>query len=350
MRLTRYFLVVLGLLIGGPALAHDPAGSQTIELHSADRVSSNIYVVHSPRGLPNKANYGFINNPAFIVAKDGVIVVDPGGSLQVGAELVRKIRKVTDKPVIAILNTHIHGDHWLGNDGVRRAFPQAAIYANPRMVERMKLGEGERWLERFKQMTEGAIAGTRVVAPTIGVGDGEILNLGGLNFRFHHFKAHTDTDIMIEVMSDKALFLGDIVTYRTVPSRNQPQDAYYKGQLEATRTATQFPVKLYIPGHGPTGDRSLVLESLRLQEKLYSAVTKYFGQGLSDFEMKEPIQRELAEYKDWNGLDALGQVINRIYLEIESDSFQARNSEDREACSTDEVCTLAGHKPVREDL
>lgn len=316
---ATYFLVVFSLFIGNPALAHD--GPTTIEQHSADRVSPNIYVVHSPRGLPNKANYAFINNPAFIVAKDGVIVVDPGGSLQVGAELVRKIRKVTEKPVIAILNTHIHGDHWLGNDGVRRAFPQAAIYAHPRMVDRMKLGEGEKWLERFGQMTEGAITGTRVVAPTIGVGDGEILNLGGLHFRFHHFKAHTDTDIMIEVTGDKALFLGDIVTYRTVPSRNQPQDAYFKGQLEATRAATQFPVTLYIPGHGPTGDRSLVLESLRFQEKLYSAVTKYFQQGLSDFEMKEPIQRELSEYKDWNGLDALGQVINRIYLEVEADSF-----------------------------
>ncbi len=321
MTTARYFLVMFGLLVGNPALAHNPAGPQTIEQHSADRISPNIYVVHGLRGLPNKANYGFINNPAFIVAKDGVIVVDPGGSLQVGAELARKIRKVTGKPVIAILNTHIHGDHWLGNDGVHRAYPQAAIYAHPRMVERMKLGEGERWLNRFEQMTEGVIAGTRVVAPTIGVGDGETLNLGGLYFRFHHFKAHTDTDIMIEVTSDKALFLGDIVTYRTVPSRNQPQDAYFKGQLDATRTATQLPVRLYIPGHGPTGDRSLVLDSLRFQEKLYSAVTKYFQQGLSDFEMKEPIQRELSEYKDWNGLDALGQVINRIYLEVEANDF-----------------------------
>lgn len=321
MRLAKYFLIVFGLLFGGPTLAHDPTGPQTIEQHSADRVSSSIYVVHSRRGLPNKANYGFINNPAFIVAKDGVIVVDPGGSMQVGAELVRKIRKVTKKPVIAILNTHIHGDHWLGNDGVRRAFPQAAIYAHPKMVERMKLGEGERWLERFTQMTEGAIAGTRVVAPTIGVGDGETLNLGGLHFRFHHFKAHTDTDIMIEVSSDKALFLGDIVTYRTVPSRNQPQDAYFKGQLEATRTAAQLPITLYIPGHGPTGNRSLVLESLRFQEKLYGAVTKYFRQGMRDFEMKEPIQRELTEYKNWSGLDTLGQVINQIYLEVEADSF-----------------------------
>lgn len=347
---ARHFLVVFGLIIGSPAPAHDGPEPKTIEHFSAERVSPNIYVVHSPRGLPNKENYAFINNPAFIVAKDGVIVVDPGGSLQVGAELVKKIRKVTDKPVIAIINTHIHGDHWLGNDGVRRAFPQAAIYAHPRMVERMKLGEGERWLERFGQMTEGAIAGTRVVAPTIGVGDGETLNLGGLLFRFRHFKAHTDTDIMIEVTGDRALFLGDIVTNLGVPSKNQPQDAYFRGQLEATRTATQLPVTLYIPGHGPTGDRSFVLESLRFQEALYGAVAKHFQKGLSDFEMKEPVQRELSEFKHWPGFETLGQIINRIYLEIEAESFQIKNSEDREIRSASEACTLSGLKAVREDL
>lgn len=317
---ARHFLM-FGLLVGSPALAHNGDDPKTIEHFSAEPVSPNIYVVHSPRGLPTKENYAFINNPAFVVAKDGVIVVDPGGSLQVGAELVKKIRKVTDKPVIAIINTHIHGDHWLGNDGVRRAFPQVAIYAHPRMVERMKLGEGERWLERFGQMTEGAIAGTRVVAPTIGVGDGETLNLGGLLFRFRHFTAHTDTDVMIEVIGDRALFLGDIVTNLGIPSRNQPRDAYYKGQLEATRTASQLPVTLYIPGHGPTGDRSFVLESLRFQEALYGAVVKHFKKGLSDFEMKEPVQRELSEFKHWPGFETLGQVINRIYLEVEAASF-----------------------------
>lgn len=318
---VKHSVVTLGLLAGGVAFAHDGDGPKTIEHFDAQRVGRNIYVVHSPRGLPNKGNYAFINNPAFVVARDGVIVIDPGGSLQVGTELVRKIRAITDKPVIAILNTHIHGDHWLGNDGVRRAFPRAAIYAHPRMVERMKLGEGERWRERFEQMTQGAIAGTRVVAPTIGVGDGEILSLGGLLFRFRHFQAHTDADIMIEVVGDAALFLGDIVAPRTVPSRNQPQDAYYKGQLDATRIATELPVTLYIPGHGPTGDRRFVLESLRMQESLYRAVNKYYRQGLSDFEMKQPIQRELSEFSDWHGFDALGQVISQIYLEVEAASF-----------------------------
>lgn len=37
--------------------------------------------------------------------------------------------------------------------------------------------------------------------------------------------------------------------------------------------------------------------------------------------MKEPIQRELSEFKHWPGFETLGQMINRIYLEVEAASF-----------------------------
>lgn len=156
--IARNFLVVFGLLVGGSALAHDADGPKTIEHFSVDHVTPHIYVVHGPRGISEKNNEGFLNNPAFIVTQKGVVVVDQGGSARVGEELVRKIRAVTDKPVIAIFNTHIHGDHWLGNDGIRRAYPNAVIYAHQRMVERLNRGEGEEWVSLFNRMTEGVTA------------------------------------------------------------------------------------------------------------------------------------------------------------------------------------------------
>jgi glyoxylase-like metal-dependent hydrolase (beta-lactamase superfamily II) len=319
---AKYVPLVLGLFTCTQAMAHDSTGPQTIEDFSVDRVTSRVYVIHGPRSMPNKTNRGFMNNPGFIVADSGVIVVDPGGSAQVGSELVKKIRSVTDKPVIAIFNTHIHGDHWLGNDGVRRAYPKAAIYAHQRMVERLNQGEDEEWVKLFSQMTEGASDGTRAVGPNISVQHGETLTLGGVKLRIHHpGKAHTDNDILIEVVDDKAVFLGDIVTYRTVPSMVRPQDAYFKGILDALRMASRIPSDTFVPGHGPTGDRRITQETLNFLEKLYGAVTKYYKQGMSDFEMKQPIIKELADYRDWRQFEQLGGAISRIYLEVEAESF-----------------------------
>ena len=78
---------------------------------SAEKVSNHVYVIHGPTELPNETNEGFMNNPAFVVADTGVVVVDPGSSVHTGNMLLREIRKITDMPVIAVFDTHVHGDH-----------------------------------------------------------------------------------------------------------------------------------------------------------------------------------------------------------------------------------------------
>ena len=59
-----------------------------------------------------------MNNPGFVVTEDSVVVVDLGSSTQAGRRLVDEIRSVTDKLVTHVLATHIHGDHWLGNQAI----------------------------------------------------------------------------------------------------------------------------------------------------------------------------------------------------------------------------------------
>jgi glyoxylase-like metal-dependent hydrolase (beta-lactamase superfamily II) len=67
-----------------------------------------------------------------VVTGAGVVVLDTGGSLQIGQMAIRMIRQVTHKPVVAVFNSHYHGDHWLGNhafaEGLRGQLP---IYALP---------------------------------------------------------------------------------------------------------------------------------------------------------------------------------------------------------------------------
>ena len=101
-----------------------------LDRFKAEQVSPHVYVIHGPLELPNETNEGFMNNPAFVITNDGVVVVDPGSSVHTGNMLLREIRKITDKPVIAVFDTHVHGDHWLGNDAIQRAYPDAEIYAS----------------------------------------------------------------------------------------------------------------------------------------------------------------------------------------------------------------------------
>ena len=263
-----------------------------------------------------------MNNPAAILTPNGVIIVDPGSSATIGKELLKKISKVSSKPVIAVFNTHVHGDHWLGNQGIREIYPKVPIYAHERMLERAKAGEGDEWIRIFMNMTQGAIAGTRPVGPTIGLKGGETLNLDGVTLRIHHTgRAHTDHDLMIEVVDDKGLFFGDVMVATHVPNSDVPQDASFSGSITAIETMLKGPATLFIPGHGRSGGREVPESALRFLQQLKTLVMNHYKQGLSDYEMRDKIVGEMAEYRDWHNFNEMGRVISFVYHEVEKENF-----------------------------
>ena len=46
------------------------------------KLTERVYVIHGPNETPNKKNQGFFNNPGFVLTKKGVVVIDPGSSVQ----------------------------------------------------------------------------------------------------------------------------------------------------------------------------------------------------------------------------------------------------------------------------
>ena len=297
-----------------------PAAAGFLDEQQAEKVSEHVYVIHGPLELPNESNEGFMNNPAFIITEGGVVVVDPGSSVHTGNMLLREIRKVTDMPVIAVFDTHIHGDHWLGNDAIERAYPDADIYAHHKMISMVDDGAGLNWIDLMHSMTGGATGGTRIVNARDALKGGEDLSIGGHQFRIiHEGQAHTLTDIMIHYKRDNLLFAGDNVSNRRLI---RLADASIKGSIEAIEAARKLNPAVVVPGHGKTGGTELLDNYQQYLSTLYDGVSKYFEEDMSDFEMKPMIHEELADFHDWSGYDdELGKHISRAYLEIEADAF-----------------------------
>ena len=284
----------------------------------AEQVVDDVYVIHGPLETPNPQNQGFMNNPGFILTPAGVVVVDPGGSVQVGEMLLDHIAKVTDMPVVAVFNTHIHGDHWLGNDAIAAKYPEAKIYGHPEMIKGVENGSGDEWMVMAMRMTDGAVAGTEVVNATDAADNGDSIEIGGVTFNvYHNGLAHTHTDIMIHVPEKKVMFLGDnAAVYRLL--RNEGS---VKGNIEALDEAIAVNTDIFVPGHGPSGNDSAAMYRNYLK-MVYKQVRVQYDEGLSDFEMKPVIAPKLNAYKDWSDFDRLlGKHINKIYMEVEADSF-----------------------------
>jgi cyclase len=70
------------------------------------------------------------SNSVFIIGDDGVIVVDSQSNLATTRETLAALRKLTDKPVRFVVNTHWHDDHVIGNRVYREAFPNVEFIAH----------------------------------------------------------------------------------------------------------------------------------------------------------------------------------------------------------------------------
>jgi glyoxylase-like metal-dependent hydrolase (beta-lactamase superfamily II) len=288
--------------------------------YPADKIGVHTYVIHGPREIASVANQGFMNNPAFVVTREGVVVIDPGSSLQAGRMVMKQLRKVTGKPVTHVLNTHVHGDHWLGNQAVREAYPDAVLMAHPEMIARVR-GGAEEWVSTISRLSGGFTEGTRAVIPTVAIGDGESLTTGGITFRVHAPPdAHSQTDIMIEVVEDSVVFGGDNFLFERLPRLD---DATFRGNIEACRVAARLKARHYVPGHGRTGGVEIVQAYETYLATLYAEVKQHYDAGKSDFEMKDAVVAKLRPYHNWVHFeDVIGRHISLAFLEIERASFQ----------------------------
>lgn len=234
--------------------------------------------------------------------------------------VLKHIKKLTRKPVTHVLNTHIHGDHWLGNHAFSEAYPKAIIMAHPDMIKRAKSGAAEQWVSLMSKFTSGASNGTRAVIPSKSVKDKHIFKTGGMQFRIHApDKAHSFTDIMIEVVEENVVFLGDNVLYKRLPRMD---DGTFKGNVMACKIALNLNAKIYVPGHGQSGGKEIIFPFMEYLKTIYSEVGKHYENGLTDYGMKPKIALKLKKYINWSGFkDEFGKHISLAVLEYERDSF-----------------------------
>lgn len=315
----RFLSGVLAFILVGAAGCHLGKAPGIERDYEVTRLTERVFVIQGPNEIPDRRNQGFMNNPAFVLTSRGVAVIDPGSSVQVGEMVLAKIANITHAPVIAVFNTHIHGDHWLGNHAIKDRFPKAVIYAHANM-RAQALGAGESWIALMNELTDGGIRGTRVVAPDTTLDDGEVLKLGDVRFRIYHpGKAHTDGDLMIEVVEERVLFLGDnVVTGRVV----RMDDGDFQGNVTAIDVALASPARHFVPGHGPADGREQLVSYQRYLRTVHATVQRHYEQGLSDFEMKPKVAEALAEYRGWKDFDAqLGRHVSLAYLQVEAASF-----------------------------
>jgi len=287
------------------------------------KITDKIYVIYGPMDLPNDINQGFRNNPVIILTSAGAVVCDPGGSASAGQMIVRKVKTLTNLPIVAVFDSHAHGDHWLGNEAIKAAYPKAAIYAHPLAKAKIDSGDGQRWLNVINKVTHKTARGSRVVSPDKTVDNGDAIKIGDTTFRIYHTgTAHTEGDILVEIVEQNIMYIGDIARNHFLGVMED--DSSFKGNIAAINfiLTNKGDMKYYIPGHGKVGTQYMLKEYSTYLSLLYNKVKSLYATGMADYEMKPEVVKTLKPFQSWDGFDIrVGAHINQAYLEVEANNF-----------------------------
>lgn len=265
-------------------------------------------------------------NSVVVVNENDVLVFDTFGRPSTSRSVLAEIRKITDKPVRYVVNSHHHPDHWSGNEVYAEAFPNLEIIATEESRQYM-LSIAKSWppvwtnrLHQEQAQVEKEVStgkqpdGTALTAeqrrtdeeevrllgdwvgelitvkriyPTLTYVDNLTLRHGGREFRFMEVLGDATATTVLYLPKEKILITGDAFAY-PIPTINT--NLPLSERDKSLRRMAQLDPYVIIPGHGPAlRDKGLLNLEAELIESVVRQVADAAQQGLVTVEEMQKV-------------------------------------------------------------
>ena len=313
MKSVRACIFVLSLTVAG--VAQQTRGEiQTL------KVQGNVYLLTGAGG-----------NIAVQIGDTGVLVVDTGVA-EMGDDVVAAIRKLSDKPIQYVLNTHGDADHTGGNDTVRKAGLTyvganvtgnltdagvgAQIYAHDNVLRRMSAPSGVQASTPFGSWpTQTYLSGRRQM----------FFNSEPVEM-IHQPAAHTDGDSLIFFRRSDVVVTGDIFLTTSYPLIDTDRGGSIQGEIDALNNILELAVPGYqdeggtyiIPGHGWISDRPDLLEYRDMVTIIHDRIQAAIKKGMSLQQVKTAgLTKDYDNrYSAKSGLGSADKFVEAIYKSL----------------------------------
>lgn len=227
-------------------------------------------------------------NTGIVIGDDAVLVADTQATPAMAADVIRRIREVTDKPIRHVVLTHYHAVRVLGAAAYGAQHIIASEDTRDLIVER---GEQDKASEigRFPRLFRNVdTVPPGMTWPTLTFRGKMTLWLGGLEVQLLQLgRGHTKGDTVVWLPQERTLLSGDLVEFDATPYAG---DAYFKDWPHTLQNLAALKPLALVPGRGP----ALVGEA-QVQAGI---------QGTADFiaDMRASVQAGVAAGKDLNAV------------------------------------------------
>ncbi len=187
-------------------------------------------------------------NTGVVIGDDAVLVADTQATPAMAADVIRRIREVTDKPIRYVVLTHYHAVRVLGASAYQ---PQQIIASQDTFDLIVERGEADKASEigRFPRLFRNVeTVPPGLTWPTMTFTGKMTVWLGKLEVQLLQLgRGHTKGDTVVWLPGERAMLSGDLVEFGATPYAG---DAYFRDwPTTLDRIAALKPLAL-VPGRG----------------------------------------------------------------------------------------------------
>ena len=273
-------------------------------------------------------------NTILVEGDSGVIIVDTGGSLNTAREVEKELRKITTRPVIAVVYTHFHPDHingvkaYASDEEVRAG--KVAIYAHETLLKNVENQSGTigpilsmRSAYSFGRALDaedhkGMNAGigpispggqATFIAPTKTFKDRLDVTIAGVQMQMVHVPSEAPDEIAIYLPQSKTLLSAEVIQGPTLPNIHTLRGTSFRDPVKWFKSIDllrSFKAENLVPAHGqPSYGAASVDEVLRMYRDgiqfVHDQTIRHMNKGLTPDELANVVTfpPHLANFKPY---------------------------------------------------
>lgn len=242
-----------------------------------DKLSDRLFQILGGRGA----------NGGVYVGTDGVLVIDAKMTKESVDQTIEEIKKITDKPIKYLVDTHSDGDHIYGN----RFFPEAVTF-----VAHEKCREEFFHPRRDGEPSEWNNPELAHFLPSLTYSDRMDIYLGSKKVELWYFGVgHTKGDTVVYFPEEKTAFIGDQIFMGRAQLIHSYKGGNSFGHVKAlTKMLETLDAEKFCSGHSDPIDRSTVKHHIEEMKKIQAKIKSLVGQGKSLEDVKKEFEESHA--------------------------------------------------------
>jgi glyoxylase-like metal-dependent hydrolase (beta-lactamase superfamily II) len=250
------------------------------------------------------------SNAVVLVTDEGVLVIDTRQHPRDGQDLIDRIRKVTDKPIRWVINSHFHGDHHLGDPPFKAL---GATFVAQRDTAALMQKTWPKEIARrqaFFKKHDFDPGETQLIVPDVTFDSQMTIRLGGREAVLMYLGPGQQAgDTFVLFPHARTLFTPGAFAKHSMPNMNFTPSV--DNWIALLKKVAAMDVDRILPAHGDVASRADVPELAAMLADEYATVKAAVDKGIGVDEAVKTLT--LDQYKDWRNYARREQEIRALY-------------------------------------